>query len=331
MNRAATASEGTAGLLPLHADPLPLRVDEGGVVRVGTSRVGLDLVVEQYENGMTPEDMVRASDTLVLTDVRRDILRDWRRRLNRLPFGLIGALLWLGFPAGPPSATAGEPAATVTGIVQVEGDPPAPREWQLDDAMQRVTGEKVYREETWLVGKNKGLANCVVTLRPKKPADQVAPKPLRKAVLDKVGVRYVPRVLVVTPGTQVVFRNKESPCRGFQVASARRPDHNFNCLVLEGTEQTVTLRAPDTCPVTCPVRPYAQGYLLVVDTPYLAVTDTAGRFAIRGVPAGEYRVTVWHEAAGRLTGDAGPAEVTVSGEGDVTLKYRVKPPGAGKK
>ena len=34
--------------LPIHADPPPLRVDEGGVVRVGGSRVSLDLVVEQY-------------------------------------------------------------------------------------------------------------------------------------------------------------------------------------------------------------------------------------------------------------------------------------------
>jgi hypothetical protein len=38
-------------------------------VRVGKSRISLDLIVEQYEHGMTPEDMVRAYDTLVLADV----------------------------------------------------------------------------------------------------------------------------------------------------------------------------------------------------------------------------------------------------------------------
>src|SRR5207248_4782595 len=67
--RAATAAEGPAEALPLHADRPPLRVDPGGAVRVGDSRISLDLVVEQYENGMTPEDMVRAYDTLVLADV----------------------------------------------------------------------------------------------------------------------------------------------------------------------------------------------------------------------------------------------------------------------
>src|SRR2546428_9503998 len=55
--------------LPLDSEAPPLRVDEGGAVRVGNSRITLDLVVEQYENGMAPEDMVRAYDTLVLADV----------------------------------------------------------------------------------------------------------------------------------------------------------------------------------------------------------------------------------------------------------------------
>ncbi len=56
-------------LLPLHAEPSPLRVDEGGAIRVGKTRISLDLIVEQYENGMTPEDRIRMYDTLVLADV----------------------------------------------------------------------------------------------------------------------------------------------------------------------------------------------------------------------------------------------------------------------
>src|SRR5437660_4100672 len=66
--------------LPLTAEPPPLRVDEGGAVRVGKSRVSLDLVVEQYENGMTPEDLVRAYDTLDLADVHAVIAYYLRHR-----------------------------------------------------------------------------------------------------------------------------------------------------------------------------------------------------------------------------------------------------------
>ena len=66
--------------LPLHAEPPPLRIDEGGAVRVGKSRVSLDLVVEQYENGMAPEDLVRAYDTLDLADVHAVIAYYLRHR-----------------------------------------------------------------------------------------------------------------------------------------------------------------------------------------------------------------------------------------------------------
>jgi uncharacterized protein (DUF433 family) len=66
--------------LSLHSEPHPLRLDEGGVVRVGKSRVSLDIVVEQYENGMTPEDLVRTYDTLVLADVHAAIAYYLRHR-----------------------------------------------------------------------------------------------------------------------------------------------------------------------------------------------------------------------------------------------------------
>jgi uncharacterized protein (DUF433 family) len=61
-------ADGLAEGLPAFGGRVPLRVDEGGAVRVGDSRISLDLIVEQYENGMTPEEMVRAYDTLDLAD-----------------------------------------------------------------------------------------------------------------------------------------------------------------------------------------------------------------------------------------------------------------------
>lgn len=68
------------GTLPFPAEPPPLRVDEGGVVRIGKTRITLDLVVEQYENGMSPEDLVRAYDTLDLADVHGAVAYYLRHR-----------------------------------------------------------------------------------------------------------------------------------------------------------------------------------------------------------------------------------------------------------
>lgn len=58
-----------AAKLTTIAESPPLRLDDTDVYRVGGSRVALDLVVEQYENGMSPEEKVRAYDTLTLADV----------------------------------------------------------------------------------------------------------------------------------------------------------------------------------------------------------------------------------------------------------------------
>ena len=66
-------NENESNNLLLSADPPPLRLDDGGAIRIGKSRVSLDVIVEQYENGMSPEDMVRAYDTLELADVHAAI------------------------------------------------------------------------------------------------------------------------------------------------------------------------------------------------------------------------------------------------------------------
>src|SRR3989441_10863252 len=66
--------------LPLPTEAPPPRVEEGGAVRIGKTRISLDLIVEQYENGMTPEEMVRAYDTLVLADIHAVIAYYLRHR-----------------------------------------------------------------------------------------------------------------------------------------------------------------------------------------------------------------------------------------------------------
>lgn len=49
--------------------PIPLRQEPGGVYRVGASRVLLELVIREFQNGATPESIVQSYSTLNLTDV----------------------------------------------------------------------------------------------------------------------------------------------------------------------------------------------------------------------------------------------------------------------
>jgi uncharacterized protein (DUF433 family) len=49
--------------------PVPLREEPTGVLRVGKSRVLLELVIRAYQRGNSPQEIVRMYDTLALGDV----------------------------------------------------------------------------------------------------------------------------------------------------------------------------------------------------------------------------------------------------------------------
>lgn len=55
----------------LTPEPLtvPLRLDETGTWRVGNTRVLLDIVIGEYLRGSSPEQIVEAYDTLMVSDV----------------------------------------------------------------------------------------------------------------------------------------------------------------------------------------------------------------------------------------------------------------------
>jgi uncharacterized protein (DUF433 family) len=55
--------------LTIHEDTVPLRVDETGTVRIGQTRVILELVIHAFQDGATPEQIVQDYDTLNLADV----------------------------------------------------------------------------------------------------------------------------------------------------------------------------------------------------------------------------------------------------------------------
>lgn len=49
-------------------DPVPMAVDEDGMVRIGGTRVTLDTVIARYQQGYTAEMIVESFDTLTLAD-----------------------------------------------------------------------------------------------------------------------------------------------------------------------------------------------------------------------------------------------------------------------
>ncbi len=55
--------------LIVSADPVPLRTDADGIVRVGRTRVPLDTVVAVFDLGASPEEIVQQFPALGLADM----------------------------------------------------------------------------------------------------------------------------------------------------------------------------------------------------------------------------------------------------------------------
>jgi uncharacterized protein (DUF433 family) len=55
--------------LIVESDPVPLRMDEGGTLRVGQTRVTLESVIEAFRDGATAEEIVHRYTSLALPDV----------------------------------------------------------------------------------------------------------------------------------------------------------------------------------------------------------------------------------------------------------------------
>lgn len=55
--------------MTIAAEPIPLRIDEAGVIRIGSTRVALSSVVAAFAQGATPEQIAQDFSSLELPDV----------------------------------------------------------------------------------------------------------------------------------------------------------------------------------------------------------------------------------------------------------------------
>lgn len=160
------------------------------------------------------------------------------------------------------------------------------------------------------VRKQKNYSGVVIWLEPVgKPAP--APQPVRTQMLQK-GKRFVPHVLAVPVGATVDFPNLDPI---FHNAFSNFSGQPFDVgLYAPGTSRSVTFRHAGVVRVFCNIHSTMSAIIAVVKTPWFAVSDASGAFRILGVPAGEYRLRVFHERALPETLQALERRVTTTGE-----------------
>ena len=143
--------------------------------------------------------------------------------------------------------------------------------------------------------------------------------PSKPAVADQKHMTFVPHVLVVLKGTTVQFLNSDPVGHNVYWPSIDRNKklaHNMGTWP-QGQQKSFTFNDLRVAPLLCNVHPEMSGYVVVVPTPYFAVTDKDGNFEIKDVPDGSYTLKTWSEV-----GKPGSQSVSVSG-GAATVEITV--------
>lgn len=165
----------------------------------------------------------------------------------------------------------------------------------------------------------KPLADAVVFLDSAEARKQV--KPLVGVEMAQEKRQFVPGVLVVPVGTEVLFPNRDSVRHHVYSFS---PAKKFELKLYSGTPSNpVLFDKSGVVALGCNIHDQMVGWVLVVDTPYYARTPAAtGKVQLDNVPPGTYTLRTWHA---RLPMGAPALEqaLTVPATGTATAAVRM--------
>ncbi|MGB2867870.1 MAG: carboxypeptidase regulatory-like domain-containing protein [Bacteroidota bacterium] len=135
---------------------------------------------------------------------------------------------------------------------------------------------------------------------------------------DQKNLMFHPHVLPVLAGTTVDFLNSDDVLHN--VFSPEQCADKFNLGTWpKGQIRSYTFKTPGCAPVMlCNVHPEMEAYVIVLETPYYAVSEKDGSYRIKDIPAGKYTLKIWHE---KLKGQSVTVEVPESG--DVTVDFDI--------
>jgi plastocyanin len=128
-------------------------------------------------------------------------------------------------------------------------------------------------------------------------ADKKFEAPKDRVVIDQRKMSFVPHVVAVQQGTTVDFLNSDPVGHNVywpSVSGNKKLAHNLGTWPT-GDKKPFQFNDLGVASLLCNVHPEMSGYVVVVPTPYFAVTDKDGNFEIKNVSAGKYTLKTWSE------------------------------------
>jgi plastocyanin len=139
-------------------------------------------------------------------------------------------------------------------------------------------------------GAGKPLADAVVMLEP--TSGHLPVKPLVGVQITQVHRQFDPQVTVIPIGTAVAFPNLDTVRHHVYSFSGAK---TFELKLYAGVPAApVVFDKAGIAVLGCNIHDQMVAWVVVVDTPFYARSSALGKASLPGVPAGAYRLKVWH-------------------------------------
>ena len=191
----------------------------------------------------------------------------------------------------------------MTGQVRFHGPPPAPPPAAVVLRDKKTCGAS-QPDESVRIGAGGEIANVVIWAADVPLPAGTKPKSL---VIDQQGCRFLPHVTVARPGDVVTFTNSDAL---LHTTHAYRDEVTAFNIALPSRDTRVpkTMKEPGAVKLGCDSgHDWMRAWIRVVDSSFVAVTGSDGRFSLEGLGPGKHTLHAWHEKLGEK-------EVSVDGD-----------------
>lgn len=130
--------------------------------------------------------------------------------------------------------------------------------------------------------------------------------------------RFEPHIVVMQTGDTLKVTNPDEVGHNANMQFLINPPQNFQ--IPPGGDKSVQLEdaEPAPIPVECNIHPWMKAYVIVMEHPFVGVSDKDGVLEIKGLPPGELEFRLFHEGA---TGSI--KEVKIDGKKERLSRNRI--------
>jgi hypothetical protein len=223
--------------------------------------------------------------------------------------------------------------ANLAGTINVTGKIPKPL--KIDMSVDPVCMQLNSNPETsWLIANGDRLSNAFVYLKSEMLNDYSFEMPASEVVLHRRNCEYSPRVLGLRVGQSLRIINEDPTQHNTHPVPKINIEWNLTQSAQAPPVVKTFARPEVLIPFKCNQHPWEKAFVAVLNHPFFAVTNELGTYEISGLPAGIYKVVVWHEALGEkelditvVAGESRRVDFTFDTDKDLKILFRRPPRG----